>query len=217
MHFLRQNTYSWDTHRLACVPYREIFALSRHVRNHAETHPNRNLQRLKQAAEVAILLPPGYNLGHVYMGRGVTSALPELNLERRNRHGVTYRQVMNNFYVEIERCIRLGVSYDLFWNLEGLELNGYREIVTIREDGKVKVVQNGHSQILKKARMLQRPQGEPPQLAVQVAVDGETPPYKVTARARVIETTAPVYYAKGADKNGVYRNQYVLWELFGPQ
>jgi len=209
--------FYWDTYQLACVPYHEYLAMTRHLRAHAENFPNRNVQKLKKAAEVAILLPPGYNLGHVYMGRGVFSALPELNLERTNSYGVTYRQVMSNFYVEIERCIRLGVAYDLFWNLENLNLRDYREIVTIREDGKVQVIQNGQSKVLDSARTPHRPDGEPPQLSVEVAVTGDAPPYLVTARARVVETSAPVFYTKGADRNGVYRNQYVLWELFGPQ
>jgi len=209
--------FYWDNHRLACVPYPEILALSRHLRNHAQTHPHRNLQKLKQAAETAILLPPGYNLGHVYMGRGVISALPELNLERRNKFGVTYRRVLSNFYVEIERCLRLGVGFDLFWNLDDLNLKGYREIVTIREDGKVQVVENGRRRVLESARTPQRPAGEPPRLAVEVSVEGQAPPYTVTARAAATETTAPIYYTKGTSRTGVYRNQYVLWELFGPE
>ena len=82
-----------------------------------------SLEKLKNAAEVAILIPTGYNLGHVKMGIGNFSGLPELNMERKNSYGVKYRDVMNNFYIEIERCIRLGVEYDLFWNMENLELN----------------------------------------------------------------------------------------------
>ncbi|MEA3461591.1 MAG: hypothetical protein U9R49_06910, partial [Bacteroidota bacterium] len=110
--------FFWDTHRLAAVPYSEYLALTRNLRNHEESFPNRKLDKLKYAAEVAILIPEFYNLGHVSMGVGNISALPALNMERTNSYGVKYRDVMSNFLVEIERCIRLGIGYDLFWDLE---------------------------------------------------------------------------------------------------
>ena len=56
------------------------------------------------------------------MGRGNLWGLGELNLERRNREGVKYRTVMHNFFTEIERAIRLGIAFDLLWDLEGLEV-----------------------------------------------------------------------------------------------
>jgi hypothetical protein len=80
-----QDFFFWDSARLACVPYSECLALTRTLRAHAGTHPDRNMHTLKQAAEVAILLPAGYNLGHVYMGKGNLWGLGELNLERVNR------------------------------------------------------------------------------------------------------------------------------------
>jgi hypothetical protein len=110
--------FFWDSARLACVPYNECLALARNLRAHAESHPDRNLKKLRHAAEVAILLPAGYNLGHVYMGKGNLWGLGELNLERVNQEGVKYRTVMGNFFTEIERCIRMGVAYDLFWDIE---------------------------------------------------------------------------------------------------
>ena len=64
-------------------------------------------------------------------------AFGELNLERLNRQGVAYRVVMSNFFTEIERCFKLGVPFDLLWDLPGMKLTGYREIVRVREDGKV--------------------------------------------------------------------------------
>ncbi|MCX6623246.1 MAG: hypothetical protein NTY38_19710, partial [Acidobacteria bacterium] len=39
----------------------------------------------------------------------------------------------------------------------------------------------------------------------------------VTAHARVEETTAPVYYTMGTDSNGIYHNQMVAFELYGPE
>ena len=209
--------FFWDTHRLAAVPYSEYLALTRNLHSHAESFPDRNLERLKSAAEVAILIPEFYNLGHVSMGIGNISALPALNMERTNSHGVKYREVMSNFFMEIERLIRLGVGYDLFWDLKELKLSDYREIVNIRKDGKVEIIKNGESRLLDSARIPERPDGDPPQLTVEVIHAGSKSPSAITARAKVSEGSAPVYYTMGADTNGIYNNQYVLWELFGPE
>ncbi len=205
--------FFWDTHRLAAVPYSEYLALTRNLRNHADNFPARNLEELKHAAEVAIVIPVYYNLGHVKMGIGNITGLPELNLERENSFGVKYRTIMSNFLVEIERCIRLGVEYDLFWDLEGLNLNEYREIVKIRNDGRVEVLSNGESEIIFSARIPGRPDGVPPELTVKVASTGKN---TYSARALVNKGSSQVFYTQGADSTGIHNNQYVLWELYGP-
>jgi hypothetical protein len=209
--------FYWDSYQLAAVPYNEYLSLSKNLREYAKNFPTRDLVKLKNAAEVAIRIPPGYNLGHVKMGIGNFSGLPELNMERTNSHGVKYREVMNNFYIEIERCIRLGIEYDLFWNMDNLELNDYREVVTIKEDGKVEIAKNGKSKILNSARTPERPEGESPQLAVELNTDHGNASSTIKARATVTEGSAPVYYTQGADKEGIYKNTYVLWELYGPE
>lgn len=209
--------FFWDSHRLAAVPYHEYLALSDNLKRHSGNFPDRDLKKLKSAAEIAILIPPYYNLGHVKMGLGSITGLPELNVERKNDYGIKYRTVMSNFLIEVERCIRLGVAYDLLWDLEGLELKGYREIVTIREDGKVEVKKNGSSVLLEAPRQPERPGGSPPGLSAEVHMAGVKAPAAITVSAIVTEGSAPVYYTMGADSSGVYRNQYVLWELFGPE
>jgi hypothetical protein len=211
-----QYFFFWDTAGLACVPYSECLALTRTLRAHAETHPDRDLHVLKQAAEVAILLPPGYSLGHVHMGKGNLGGLGELNLERVNRHGVKYRTVMGNFFTEIERCIRMGVTYDLFWDIGGHPPTGYREIVRIRDDGKVEVMAEGKNTLRDGPRVPDRPEGDPPQLAIELSTETGRAPLAVMARALVVEGSAPVYYTLGADAKGIYRNVRVLWELYGP-
>src|ERR1019366_4736045 len=70
------------------VPYGECLALARHLKGHAANHPQRDFAQLRKAAETVILLPAGYNLGHVKMGRGELWGLGELNLERVNSKGV---------------------------------------------------------------------------------------------------------------------------------
>ena len=207
--------FYWDNYQLAAVPYPEYLALSRNLAAHVESHPHRNLESLKAAAEVAILLPPGYNLGHVHLGKGSFWGLGELNLERRNRRGVKYRTVMANFFTEIERVIRLGVAYDLLWDLPEHALDGYREVVRIREDGTVEVrdAQGTHS--FAAPRTPERPSGDAPGLTVEVKGEGAAP-LSMTARARVTEGSARIYYTLGADAQGVYPNLRVAWELYGP-
>ncbi len=211
-----QYFFFWDTAGLACVPYSEYLALTRTLRAHVETHPDRNLHALKQAAEVAILLPSGYNLGHVYMGKGNLWGLGELNLERVNRQGVKYRTVMGSFFTEIERCIRMGVAYDLSWDIAGHPPTGYREIVRVREDGKVEVIGEGKNTLRDGPRIPDRPAGDRPQLTVELSAETGKAPLRVAARAFLVEASAPVYYTLGANTKGIYRNVKVLWELYGP-
>ncbi|MGB2865595.1 MAG: hypothetical protein WBC05_19855, partial [Sedimentisphaerales bacterium] len=212
-----QHFFFWDSYRLACVPYNECLALARNLRTHVEAHPYREMKKLKRAAEVAILLPSGYNLGHVYMGKGNLWGLGELNLERVNREGVKYRTVMGNFFTEIERCIRMGVTYDLFWDIEGYEFSGYREVVHIREDGKVTVEVDGKKTLHNGPRIPGRPEGNPPQLAIELSIETGSAPLEIAASALLVEGSSPVYYTLGADSNGIYKNVKVCWELYGPR
>ena len=209
--------FYWDSYQLAAVPYSEYLALSKNLREHSKSFPKRDMEKLVHAAEVAILIPPGYNLGHVKMGIGNFSGLSELNMERKNSHGVKYRDVMNNFYIEIERCIRLGVEYDLFWNMENLKLNRYREVVNIRENGYVEIINYGISELLNSARIPERPEGDAPQLTVDITKVKVNKQITIKALANVMQGSAPIYYTQGAGKDGIYKNSYVLWELYGPE
>lgn len=209
--------FFWDSYQLACVPYPEYLALARNLRNHVQNHPHRDLARLKRTAEVAITLPPGYNLGHVHMGRGLLWGLGELNLERKNRKGVQYRTVMGNFFTEIERCIRMGVAYDLVWDVDGLQLRDYREVVRVREDGKVEVETGGRKVVHDGPRTPARPEGTSPKLTVELAAQPGGLPARFKALANLTEGSAPVYYTVGANKQGVYENAKICWELYGPE
>jgi hypothetical protein len=206
----------WDNAALACVPFGECLGLARHLQMHRQNRPTRDLNRLLHAAEVAILFPAGYDLGHVQMGRGNLWGLTELNLERTNAAGVTFRRVMGNGFTEIERCLRLGVAFDALWDVPGLKLDGYREVVRIREDGQVEVRGEGPPAVLEQPRTPQRPPGLPPRVRVSLATGDAKAPMRWVARADVKETTAAVYYTYGTDDRGICQNAVVLWELFGP-
>jgi hypothetical protein len=134
--------------------------------------------------------------------------VPELNLERKNKAGISYRAVMSNFFLEAEGCLRQGIAFDAMWRLPEQRYSNYRVVVHIREDGKVEIVRGERREILPAARAVPAKEGEAPGLTVQI--NG------TTAMARVTETTAPIFYTHGTDTEGVYRNAMVLWELFGP-
>ena len=123
---------------------------------------------------------------------------------------------MGGFFTEIERCLRLGVAFDLLWDLPGAQLPGYREIVRVREDGKVEVRDDGKQLVLDHARLPVRPSGLPPALEVVLSTTQGSAPLRISARAHATQTTAPLYYTLGADPKGVYHNALVAWELYGP-
>jgi hypothetical protein len=208
--------FFWDNYRSACVPYRECLALARHLRAHVENNPRRQRQTLLRAAETAILLPPGYNLGHVHMGKGSLWGLGELNLERLNSKGIPYRRVMGHFFTEIENCLRQGTSFDLLCDLPALQPTGYREVIRIRDDGRIEVNQAGVLRMHPEARTPSRPSGTPPRLSTTISIAHGQVPLRITARAMVQETSAPVYYTLGTDTDGIYQNAVVAWELYGP-
>ncbi|MEW6234451.1 MAG: hypothetical protein AB1656_03615 [Candidatus Omnitrophota bacterium] len=209
--------FYWDSARLACVPYEECLALTRNLRNHIANHPHRDLTKLKQAAEVAILLPAGYNLGHVHIGKGNLWGIGELNLERVNSKGVKYRTVMGNFFTEIERYLRLGIAFDLCWDIPAFQSSGYREIVRIREDGKIEVESQGQSEHLDGPRIPQRPEGDPPQIEIELSAASGKAPLEIAAHARLTEISSLAYYTSGANAQGEYVNSMIFWELYGPQ
>jgi hypothetical protein len=208
--------FFWDNAQLACVPYDECLGLARILKMRAENQPPRDLEALKRAAPTVILLPAGYNLGHVAMGKGNLWGLGELNLERRNSQGVTHRTVMANLFTEIERCLRLGVTFDVLGEFPGVRPEGYRETIRIREDGKIEVTQDSAHAVLDGPRIPARPPGLAPVLNIYLSASEGKSPLTISARAIVTPTSAPVYYTFGTDSEGVYRNAVVAWEVYGP-
>jgi hypothetical protein len=200
--------FFWDNYQHACVPFGEVLTLARHLRDHTRAHPRADLDALRRAARAAILLPPGYDLGHVQTGKGNLWGINELNLERINRRGVSHRVVMSRFFAEVERLFKSGVPFDLLWDLPGLELTGYHTILRVREDGVVE----GPTQSTPAEKL----DGAPPRLTVTLSAQGSTTSLAVTAKGRVDETTSKVFYTFGADTEGVYRNALVAWEIYGP-
>jgi len=66
-------------------------------------------------------------------------------------------------------------------------------------------------------RIPSRPEGNPPQLAIELSIETGKAPLEVAARAFLTEGSSPVYYTLGANRKGIYENVKVFWELYGPR
>ncbi len=202
----------WTGDRGHHVPYSEQLAYSKFIRTYAQQHPDRDLDRLKRAAEVIILFPPGYTL----LSKEPMWWVEPLNYEKRNSSGLQIREVLSRVAAEIERCFRQGVSYDLAWDLDQLDLSGYREIIRVKPDGRVLVKTRGEESEFNTPRWPIRPEGEAPGLEVALSThEGEAPLFLV-AEAKVTEKLSPVYFSPQHDEKGVWRNTKVIWQLYGP-
>ena len=123
---------------------------------------------------------------------------------------------MSNFFTEIERCLKLGVNFDLLWDLPGLSPQGYRETVRIREDGKVEVDAEGKRTLLAGPRIPPRAPGVPPVLKVTLSETSVADGLEISALAHLVEESAPIYYTFGAARDGIVYNNMVAGELYGP-
>lgn len=97
------------------------------IRQEVRRQPGRDMEQLLHAAKVAIAMPDSY----VFMMEPLYG-IPYFNMERAKNHGVKLRKIMHNAAVEIERCIRSGVEFDIVVNEPRCRTNGYREIVYTR-------------------------------------------------------------------------------------
>jgi hypothetical protein len=111
----------------------------------------------------------------------------------------------------------MGIPFDLAWDLPKVNLQGYREIVRIREDGKVEIATTAAKSLLAAARTISHPAGIPPRLSVTINASSQPDSLEMTARARIDLTQSNVWYTYGTDDEGVYRNALAAWELYGPE
>ena len=205
------------------VPYEEQLAWSRFIREYARQHPDRDVGRLRKTAEVLILFPAGYTL----LSKEPMWWLPPLHYEKKNKHGLKYREVLARVAAEMERCYRAGVCYDLAWDLEGFwgsgsndikspELKGYREVVRVCEDGRVIVQKGSREKVFYEPRWPRRPKGKAPGLKISLSKEEGKAPMTLVAQAEVTEHQSPVHFTPAHDEKGVWRNTKVIWQLYGP-
>ncbi|MDB4796722.1 hypothetical protein OAG77_00840, partial [bacterium] len=202
----------WTSDRGHHVPYQEQLVFSKFINDYATHHPNREFERLKHMAEVMILFPPGYTL----LSKEPMWWLPPLHYEKKNREGLTYREVLARVAAEIERCYRQGVPYDLAWDIDGLDLGGYREIIRIREDGQISVKSENENAVYHSPRWPERPKGQSPGLSLAVSSRKGSAPMFLVAEAQITEHQSPVYFSPQHDDEGIWENTKVIWQLYGP-
>lgn len=109
-----------------------------------------------------------------------------------------------------------GEPFSVWILTKGYRPAGYRQIVRVREDGKVEVIANGKNTLHDGPRIPDRPEGNPPQLTVELSTESGKAPLRIAARAFLAEGSSDVYYTLGASSKGIYKNVMVLWELYGP-
>ncbi|MFC1792251.1 hypothetical protein ACFL3Q_01535, partial [Planctomycetota bacterium] len=85
-----------------------------------------------------------------------------------------------------------------------------------REDGKVMVIIDEKKILHEEPRILDRPEGNSPQLAIELSIETGKAPLEIATSALLTEGSSPVYYTLGANSKGIYTNVKVLWELYGP-
>ena len=202
----------WTGARGHHVPYEEQLTYSRALADYARRFPDRDLNALREAAEVMILFPPGY----VLLTKEPMWWLEPLNYEKQNAAGRTIREVLACVAAEIERCYRAGVPYDLAWDLPELDLEGYRELVRVLEDGSVVVESGGIETRYVQPRWPSRPSGSAPEFTLKVSHRRGAAPLFAVAQAELIGSESPVRFTPAHDAEGVWRNSKFIWQLYGP-
>lgn len=152
-------------------PYQRYYASL--VRQAAAREPDRDMNALLHSAKVAVCIPYGYTFSPHHMHRH-----PWLHLERENEHGVTYRQVLSNAAMEVERLLRAGIDFDLVVDDPLFHKTGYAEIIYLQADGLIRIDRMGQpTEILTAPRPFQRPDlGPGPTLTIEVEeISSETP------------------------------------------
>jgi hypothetical protein len=129
-------TGSWGHHIL----YEEQLVLARALTDYAKSNPRPPIEELMRLAKTAIVMPYGYTLPSCYELTMFGS--PETPLERKNRLGITYKEVLTPAVKEIERCLKNNILYDVVVAGKDSDPTVYDEVIWIREDGTVRISQN---------------------------------------------------------------------------
>jgi hypothetical protein len=123
----------WTSDHDHHVPYAEQLRLARQISEYAARRPPRDLDKLRQAAATAIVIPYGYSLPTCWqMFTWGTHIYP---LDRKNEHGLTYKEVLTPAVEEIARCLKGQIPYDVVPAGDAFDPNGYERVIWIRADG----------------------------------------------------------------------------------
>lgn len=107
------------------LPYRWRIEVLKGLRDHIATHPH----RANRFADAAIVLPKGYMVS--------PDGIWWMHPEGVNQHGVSYRDIGATATFEGILLSRSGVEYDYVNDHTGITRAGYKQLVYVREDGRV--------------------------------------------------------------------------------
>lgn len=122
------------------VPYSYQRMMAQAIRASQKRNPDRDKQKLLHAARTAIVLPYGYSFYYTPLHR-----VEMLHLERLNPAGKTYREVLSAVAEQVEWCLREGVEFDIAMDDPLFSKKGYDELIYIREDASVEIIQPSKS------------------------------------------------------------------------
>ncbi|MHC4656921.1 MAG: hypothetical protein ACYS91_18165, partial [Planctomycetota bacterium] len=123
----------WTSDHDHHVPYTEQLALARQITNYAKKHPRPDLNNLRRAATTAIVLPYGYTLPTCWqLFTWGTHIYP---LSRKNRFGLTYKEVLSPAINKIAYCLKNNIPYDVVPAGKAFNPADYEKVVWINEKG----------------------------------------------------------------------------------
>jgi hypothetical protein len=126
----------WTSDHDHHVPYTEQLALARQITRYAKSHPRPDMNKLHRTATTAIVLPYGYTLPTCWQLFTWGTHIYPLN--RKNRFGLTYKDVLSPAINEITYCLKNNISYDVVPAGKDFDPGGYDKVVWIREDGTIR-------------------------------------------------------------------------------
>jgi len=187
------------------LPYPYQIYYSSLVRDVFSRNPNRNHDQLLRAARVAVVIPYGYTFTPYHMHR-----IDWLHLERKNQHGVQYREVLANAALEVERMLRQGEAFDIVVDDPQATPTGYEELIFAQADGKLRIERPGRvPEFLDQPRPFDRPYlGPGPRLRIEVTKpeEGSSDPIRFRAVGNL----------GTGDWAGERSEPLVSWEVYGP-
>lgn len=203
----------WTSDHGAHVPYPEQVNLARMLTSYARQHPNRDMNALLHAAKTAIVLPDGYT----FEWSGLLYNHPAHHLERVNEHGVTYREVLHNAAVEMERLLRLGIDFDIVVNADSFDGKGYEELIYVLPDGKISIVRDDAEEVREVPRTPPRP-GNQAELKIEAKIEIDSDnPEKVKLSAVPNGGSPPLGVDIGRDpETGERKRCLAVWEHYRP-
>lgn len=198
--------FGWPGMSGAVVPYSYKRAYAAGVRQFFAENPKRDMKALLNAADVCITLPYGFTFSP-----GPLHSINWLHLERKTKYGVSYRQILLNAGLEVERCIRNGIKFDIAINEPRFKPNGYKEIIHCLEDGTVKIVRKGKKdEVLPSGRIPKRPDlGPMPKVELKIVEI----PSSIPGTVKLKSTASP---GTGELHSGLQSEPAFIWEVYTP-